>query len=304
VVEKVSVVITCFREGFLLLEALESVRGQSSPPDEIVVVNDASPDETTNGVCRRLEQVGSVRVVWLEKNVGPSAARNAGFAACHGDIFVPLDADDLLPHRAIEQLRLAFAQFPEDGFIHGSYFRQNRPGQDLFVPAVPVTLQSLLRPRRFSMSTNWTLLGTAPLRRWLWENIGGSDTTMGMDDLHDVDFWIRAMALPCSHHAIPQAIYTWRKYLGRNSSHVTPLAWSRIARKHFDVYRRNGLEYRAHQLLLLGSAWVGNDHETRCHRRELRRTLRSGNVHLSTVATLLVPTAAFRFLARHAAKRR
>lgn len=302
--ESISVIVTCYREGLLLLEAITSVREQSSRPDEILVVNDASPDEATNAICRQLEKAGDVRVVWLEKNLGPSAARNAGFAASHGDIFVPLDADDLLPPDAVSHLRLAFAQFPEAGFIHGSYLRQDQRGQDLFVVAMPVTLQSLLRPRHFSMSTNWTLLGTTPLRRWLWQSVGGNDATMGIEDLHDVDFWIRAMALPCSHHAIPQLIYIWRKYLGRNSGHVTPVAWSKIARKHFDLYQRNGLEYRAHELLALGSDWTGNRHDSLRHRRALAKTLRSGKIRLSTIATLLVPSVAFRFLARHAARRR
>ena len=99
-------------------------------------------------------------------------ARNAGFAAAQGDILAPLDADDLLPPEALSHIGQAFAQHPDAGFIYGSYVCQRRPGDTRVVKAAPISLNSLLRSRRFSLSTNWTLIGTAPLRKSLWEAVG------------------------------------------------------------------------------------------------------------------------------------
>ena len=301
--ERLSVVITCYREGHLLDEAVRSARAQSMAADEILVVNDASSDAATNEVCRRLQSEGQVRLVRRESNGGPSAARNTGFAAAQGDILVPLDADDLLPANAVADVHEAFARYPDAGFIHGSYVRQDAPGRERIVPARPLDLRTLLRPRRLSFSTDWTLIGTAPLRRRLWTAVGECDASLGADDLHDVDFWIRALALPCSQYAIPAVIYIWRKYLGHNSRRVTALAWQRIAGKHFEIYRQSGLEYRAHELLLVGSKCANAPAEAARHRAALLRSLGDGEIHASTLLALL-PAPMIRWAARVAAGRR
>ncbi|MEO1068241.1 MAG: glycosyltransferase family 2 protein, partial [Cyanobacteria bacterium J06638_6] len=161
-----SVVITCYREGDLLLEAIASVRQQSIAPLDIVIVNDASPDDRTNQVCHQLEADPAVTLVWQARNGGPSVARNAGFAAAQGEILVPLDADDLLPPEALAHIQRAFGQYPEAGFIYGSYRCQRHPGDTQVVKAEPISLNSLLRSRRFSPSSGslWPTASHSDLR--------------------------------------------------------------------------------------------------------------------------------------------
>ena len=52
----ISVVITCFNEGKLISDAVDSVLEQSVLPLEIIIVNDASKNEATINVCKELEQ--------------------------------------------------------------------------------------------------------------------------------------------------------------------------------------------------------------------------------------------------------
>ncbi|MGD1859432.1 MAG: glycosyltransferase family 2 protein [Leptolyngbyaceae cyanobacterium] len=300
----ISVVITCYREGELLREAVNSVRQQTKQPDEIVVVNDASPDKATNRVCRQLEKEDDVRVIWQAQNGGPSIARNAGFAAAQGEILVPLDADDLLPSQALAHIYQAFSEHPDAGFIYGDYVRQNQPGKNEVVRAKPISLATMLRSRRFSLSTNWTLIGTAPLKKWLWETVGHSDPTLGAEDLHDLEFWIRAMNLPCKFYPLPEVIYIWRKYLGSNSRRITPMSWHRIAEKHYITYQKAGLEYRANELLLLGSKWLGNADQIKKYSRELKNSLRYGEFQFSTWMILLIPAKLVRPLTNWISHRR
>lgn len=299
-----SVVMTCYREGRLLLEGIQSVLSQSILPREIILVNDASPDEATNQVCRELEKQGDVTVLWQAQNGGPSIARNAGFAAASGAILVPLDADDLLPEGALAAIAAAFDAHPDAGFIYGSYSRQDRPGENRLVLAKPLTLREMLRSRPFSLSSNWQLIGTAPLRKWLWEAVGQSDAHMGAADLHDVEFWMRAMALPCAHYPTDEVIYIWRKYFGQNSKKVTPMAWYRVAKKHFSLYEKEGLAYRAHELLLLGSKWMGDRDEIRHYRRCVWQHIRQGEGQFSTIAAFLIPARLFRRVAIAAGRQR
>ncbi|MGB5972437.1 MAG: glycosyltransferase family 2 protein [Nodosilinea sp.] len=303
-VPTLSVVITCYREGDLLLEAVESVRQQTQPPLEIVIVNDASPDDRTNQVCRELEAEPDISLVWQAQNGGPSVARNAGFAAAQGDILVPLDADDLLPADALSHIQRAFVDHLDADFVYGSYLYQRYEGDTRIVKAEPISLNSLLRSRRFSLSTNWTLIGTAPLRKSLWEAVGHSDPELGAEDLHDLEFWLRAMALPCGYHGTPAVIYIWRKYLGRNSRQVDPMSWYRIAQKHFDVYCQNDLEYRASELLLLGSKWMNWPEETRRHRRALLACIARGKFQFSSLLALAMPAFLFQPMAKLAKRYR
>lgn len=301
----VSVVITCYSEGELLFEAVSSVQKQTVQPLEIILVNDASTDPKTIEVCRQLEADSQIRLVWRKQNGGPSVARDDGFRAASGDIFIPLDADDVLPVNAIELISQAFQTHPDAGFVYGKYCRQSAPEDHTIVEPGDISLKRMLSSRRLSPSSQWSLIGTTPLRRSLWEAIGGYDPAFGREDLHDVEFWIRAISAPgFRYYYIPEVIYIWRKYLGSNSRQVTPLSWYRIAKKYFDIYRQNGLEYRAYELLLLGSKWLNHPDETRKYRKELLHCIGQRQFRLPTLIVLLIPAFLLRFLGRYAARRR
>ncbi|HVS28995.1 MAG TPA: glycosyltransferase [Solirubrobacteraceae bacterium] len=100
----VSVIIPCFNHGRYLPAALESVHVQSYSPIDVVVVDDCSTDPDTVSLLERLAAEESVTVVRLPANVGPSAARNAALAHAKGRYVLPLDADNVLLPRAVEQL--------------------------------------------------------------------------------------------------------------------------------------------------------------------------------------------------------
>jgi len=85
-----SVVIPAFNAAATLVRAIESVRAQSWPAHEIIVVDDGSTDATAD-VARQFG--GAVRLI-QQPNSGVSVARNAGAAAASGDWLAFLDADD------------------------------------------------------------------------------------------------------------------------------------------------------------------------------------------------------------------
>ena len=85
----VSVVIPAYRRPDLVERAIRSVRAQTARPAEVIVVDDASGDETGP----RAEQLGA-RVVTHERNRGEGAARNSGFDAAGNEWVALLDCDD------------------------------------------------------------------------------------------------------------------------------------------------------------------------------------------------------------------
>lgn len=301
----ISVVITCYSEGELIFDAVNSVLNQSMSAKDLILVNDGSTDIKTIEVCHTLDKQALIQVIWQTPNGGPSIARNRGFAAATGEIFVLLDADDLLPPNTLERIQTAFDQQPNAGFIYGNYLRQNQADEaGIVVDPGDISLQTMLSPKWFSLSSQWKLIGTTPLRRSLWNALGGYDPEFAVQDLHDVEFWLRAIASGCSYYHLAEPIYIWRKYLGQNSRKVTPLAWYKIAQKHFEVYCQAGLEWRAYELLLLGSKWLNQTSAANTYAQKLLGLLWQGNVHFSTLVALSMPTQLLRWLAGRATSKR
>jgi len=85
-----SVIIPAYNAAATVSRAIDSVRAQSSPAHEIIVVDDGSSDETALVAGRYHDAVKVIRQV----NCGVAAARNAGARAASGDWLAFLDADD------------------------------------------------------------------------------------------------------------------------------------------------------------------------------------------------------------------
>jgi glycosyltransferase involved in cell wall biosynthesis len=99
----VSVVIPCYRCSTTIQRAVRSVSLQTVRPLELILVDDASGDDT----MRRLQALqaqsgGFIQVVRLPRNVGAGEARNAGWSQARGDYLAFLDADDAWHPRKLE----------------------------------------------------------------------------------------------------------------------------------------------------------------------------------------------------------
>jgi len=106
-----------FNHGMFVADAVASVRAQSRPVDEIVIIDDGSTDAQSLEALDRLESEGVV--VLHQANQGPSAARNAGVDRSSGDAVLFLDSDDLLSGRQVEvALRTLSAAPLEVGFAY------------------------------------------------------------------------------------------------------------------------------------------------------------------------------------------
>ncbi|MEW6415627.1 MAG: glycosyltransferase family A protein [Pseudomonadota bacterium] len=119
-----SVVIPAFNSAATLARAIESVRAQTWPAHEILVVDDGSTDATAE-VAAGCDGVRLIR----QKNSGVSVARNAGAAAATGDWLAFLDADDWY---APDRLRLHAEWIAEDpalDFLTGDYEYRDDAGK-------------------------------------------------------------------------------------------------------------------------------------------------------------------------------
>lgn len=110
---RISVVIPCYNCTGTIGRTLESIFGQSRPPDEIIAVDDGSSDNTLevlNGFAGRI-------VVKSQPNSGVSATRNRGVELASGDWIAFCDSDDLWHPAKLEIMARAAEEIPGARFI-------------------------------------------------------------------------------------------------------------------------------------------------------------------------------------------
>jgi glycosyltransferase involved in cell wall biosynthesis len=95
-----TIVIPAFNEQDHLKTCLDSIAGQNIMPDEVIVVDNNSSDNTA-AVARGYRFVRVIR----ETKQGVLNARNKGFNAASSDVIARIDADTVLPPRWIEQVK-------------------------------------------------------------------------------------------------------------------------------------------------------------------------------------------------------
>ena len=100
---RVSVVIATHNRAELLPTAVESILQQTLQDFEIVIVDDASTDETPEVVERLSAQDARIRALRSEENVGAGGARNLGFAEARGEFVAVLDDDERAEPERLEQ---------------------------------------------------------------------------------------------------------------------------------------------------------------------------------------------------------
>ncbi len=133
----VSVIIPCYNQAHFLGEAIESVLCQSYRHFEIIVVDDGSPDNTSEVASR----YPGVRCI-LQANLGQGAARNTGFRESKGNYLVFLDADDRLLPNALETGVYFLDIHPECAFVYGHIQLIASNGSPLPNPEQPIVTEN------------------------------------------------------------------------------------------------------------------------------------------------------------------
>src|SRR5271168_4167679 len=112
----ISVVVDSYNYGNFVVEAVESALAQSLPPDEVVVVDDGSTDDTGQILSERFGSHPSVKVI-RQRNGGQLSAFVTGLENASGDLIFFLDADDKYERSHLESVTAAFAAHRDVDFV-------------------------------------------------------------------------------------------------------------------------------------------------------------------------------------------
>lgn len=221
----VSVIISNFNGAAYLGSLLQLLGNQSLAAIEIIVVDDASSDNSV-AIARAASAADSrIHVEELPKNSGPATARNAGLRLARGTWIAIVDSDDLIhPCRFERLIRKAEEQkadiiaddllvFYEDGSAPHRFLKGRRAKV-----ASEISLQTYIREN--AIFTPKPALGfLKPLfRRDAIEKVAlryNEDLRIG----EDYDFILRALASGLKLWIEPEALYLYRKH-SRSLSHT------------------------------------------------------------------------------------
>jgi glycosyltransferase involved in cell wall biosynthesis len=173
---RLSVIVCAHNEARYLPACLHSVLAQSRRPDDVLVINNASTDET-RAVA---EQIPGVRVV-DEPRKGLVVARETARHLATGDVLVYLDADCRAPFTWLERIEARFTRNPALVALSGPYryYDWDRWGRLLIraydftlAPATQFLVKYVLRLGTVFYGGNFAV------RREALDEIGGFDTTI------------------------------------------------------------------------------------------------------------------------------
>ncbi|MGE5611650.1 MAG: glycosyltransferase family 2 protein [Bacillota bacterium] len=126
----ISVIIPAYRSAKTIGRAVDSVLAQTRPPDEVLIIDDGSPDDLARAVEPYRRQVTIIR----QPNTGASAARNRGIDAAQGDLIAFLDADDFWEPMKLECQLDVLRRHPQVAIVASQYCCQT-PGHQPQLPS-------------------------------------------------------------------------------------------------------------------------------------------------------------------------
>ena len=130
----ISVVIATHNRRAFLAEAVASVRAQTLASWELLVVDDASEDDSWEWLTRERDHDERLRIFRLGENSQRAVAANHALAQAQGEFTMFLDDDDLLRPEAFAQLAEALRQdesaVAEERVGRGAHARNRRFGAD------------------------------------------------------------------------------------------------------------------------------------------------------------------------------
>lgn len=199
----VSVIIPCFRDSRTLGRAIDSVIAQTHPVDEIVVVNDCSPEtEEIERVCSNYPGIVYVRNA---VNLGLAASRNVGISVAVSDIISFLDADDELHPQKVEfQLSMLRENSAVACGVRVIHAEQRAKNKALYSALGEVKYVTDSRRLLFN---NYLTGASLMAPKVLLQRVGGFDESLR--SCEDFDLWFRLIeyGVPITRFKMPLYYY-------------------------------------------------------------------------------------------------
>ena len=215
----------------VLRTTIASVRAQTLPEWELILVDDCSPNEEVRTVLREEAALDPrIRVIERTENGHIVAASNDGLDAARAEYTALLDHDDLLVPRALEFVRMAIEADPDADYLYSDEDKVDESGRIYDQFRKPTWSPERLRGHMYTC--HFSVVRTALARE-----VGGFHE--GFEGSQDHDLVLRVTERGARVVHIQRILYHWRVIPGSAAGdpHAKPYAWSagrRAVQAHLD----------------------------------------------------------------------
>lgn len=254
--QSTSVVIPTCNRASLLADSLKSVFAQTVQPDEVILIDDGSTDNTPD-VAARYPQVRYVRT----ENQGKSAAINLAMTLMTGTRLWVVDDDDIACPDALQKLGAALDANPSAGFSYGRHDRFTDPANGGERVWQDTGYWRECNPRDFLIATMedmFTHQSGMLFQKTLLDATGPFDT--GLKRSVDYDYILRAARISTSA-ACPAIVFHQRQHDGDRGSGANRFPASELVRRWIQhdqiIFKRIYETWALDEFLPRGESVVG-----------------------------------------------
>jgi hypothetical protein len=189
---RISIGVPAYNQGQYLAETLDSLLNQTVPPDEIVVSDNHSTDETPD-ILRRYE--GRVRIIRPPEHLPMTAHFNFVVENLRGEWFSLLSSDDVAESGFVRHLSQAVTRDRNAVLVRGGWLTISPSGQRTGRCLLWSTSTVTEPPRTFVEQLQGSKVSFAAFlcRRSAWEEVGGFPTSLRFQV--DRGLWLRLSAV-------------------------------------------------------------------------------------------------------------
>lgn len=207
----ISVIMTAYNAQRYIRNAISSICHQTYEDWELIIVNDASTDNTHNIILDYVENVDNIYDVTNDKNVGHTKSLNIALENCSGDYIAWHDADDISHRKRFEKQVYILETRPSFGFVttHGITINESGNRIKSFYTDEAQRNKKTTITDKFKDDC-WLLLPSLMFKRKVIDKIGGFDEKMYYGQ--DFNFVYRALMAKFNFEIIPEELFKFRRH--------------------------------------------------------------------------------------------
>lgn len=222
---KVSIIIPCFNQEQYVSDAINSALNQTYKNIEIVIINDASADNSKEVIENFAKKYKNIIFLNNEENKGVVYSRNTAIEASSGEYILPLDGDDKIEPTYVEKAVKILDNNPDIGIVYCKAKLFGKKHGEWKLPEFSET-EILYQNCIFCSSL---------FRKSDFEKVGKYKSYM-KDGLEDWDLWLSFIEAGLKVHKIDEFLFNYRK---TNTSTRNDMPWKKAKKLRLEIFKNH-----------------------------------------------------------------